>query len=290
MFPIFSDLKGFEKETLYIIGNGFDLYHGIESSYKDFFYWLMYHHHNDFVNRMEEVFPKMDGNMNLLWKDFETALGEYNEEDIFNKLAEGRDLVWDYTISNDVEKEMNELIAQIYSLLKKWAKHLNIDKVIPSLILPKESRYFTFNYTMTLEQIYGVPSEQILHIHHSIEDDEDLIVGHYNEKRAQKDDKYFYKEKAEEHIIEQMNRLSKHVSQIRMKHIDYFKSLEGIKRIVVLGHSYSEIDRQYFGAINDIVRNAHWHFSKHSVDDEEKLNELICALEIDIKNRWIFNF
>ena len=43
MFPIFSDLKGFEKEILYIIGNGFDLYHGIPTSYKDFYCWLNCH-------------------------------------------------------------------------------------------------------------------------------------------------------------------------------------------------------------------------------------------------------
>ena len=32
-----STLQGKEKETLYIIGNGFDLYHGVKSKYKHFY-------------------------------------------------------------------------------------------------------------------------------------------------------------------------------------------------------------------------------------------------------------
>ncbi|MBP3834527.1 MAG: bacteriophage abortive infection AbiH family protein [Prevotella sp.] len=290
MFPIFSDLKGFEKETLYIIGNGFDLYHGIPTSYKDFYCWLNCHGHKDFVKKMETTFPKIEGDTNLLWKDFETALGEYDEEEIYNKLTEKRDQNWDDAIPKDVEQEMNMLVSQVYSLLKEWVKYIDIEEVGSLLKLPKESQYFTFNYTMTLERVYGIPPENILHIHNSIGNGDKLIVGHANEQRKEMDEPNFYKEKGKENIILQMNRLAKHVSQIKMKHIDYFKSLVGIKRIVVLGHSYSEIDIQYFGAINEIARDAHWHFSKHSINDEEKLNGLICALEIDAKNRWIFNF
>ena len=55
-----STLQGKEKETLYIIGNGFDLYHGVKSKYKHFYCWLNLNDHEEFVNEMEMFFPRLE--------------------------------------------------------------------------------------------------------------------------------------------------------------------------------------------------------------------------------------
>lgn len=49
-----------------------------------------------------------------------------------------------------------------------WLNSVDISKVIPDLMLDKNDKYLTFNYTETLEKIYNIPSQNILHIHGSI--------------------------------------------------------------------------------------------------------------------------
>ena len=55
----FPDLKNQEKRTLYIIGNGFDLFHGIDSKYEDFYYWLNSNRHKDFVRDFQNIFGSL---------------------------------------------------------------------------------------------------------------------------------------------------------------------------------------------------------------------------------------
>lgn len=42
-------------ETLYIIGNGFDIHHGIRCSYRDSHEWLG-GHHSGVIDKMDEVY------------------------------------------------------------------------------------------------------------------------------------------------------------------------------------------------------------------------------------------
>ena len=44
---------------LYIIGNGFDLHHGINSSYKDFQEW-MYENNPDVIEKADEIYGICD--------------------------------------------------------------------------------------------------------------------------------------------------------------------------------------------------------------------------------------
>ncbi|TWC11822.1 MULTISPECIES: AbiH family protein [unclassified Pseudomonas] len=44
--------------------------------------------------------------------------------------------------------------------------------------LDPQAFYLTFNYTNTLSKLYGIDPEQVLHIHGSEDDGDDLILGH----------------------------------------------------------------------------------------------------------------
>lgn len=46
-----------EQDTLYIVGNGFDLAHGLKTKYNDFRNWLEESGFHSFVNRMEALYP-----------------------------------------------------------------------------------------------------------------------------------------------------------------------------------------------------------------------------------------
>ena len=50
------DDKEITKDSLVIIGNGFDLAHGLKTGYSDFREWLLQHDQSGFVQSMERIF------------------------------------------------------------------------------------------------------------------------------------------------------------------------------------------------------------------------------------------
>ena len=67
-------------KTLYIIGNGFDIAHGVASQYTAFRVFLEKRHSN--------VLDLFDFYINdkTLWSDFETALGKLNVNAMINEI------------------------------------------------------------------------------------------------------------------------------------------------------------------------------------------------------------
>ncbi|MDE6647023.1 MAG: bacteriophage abortive infection AbiH family protein [Prevotella sp.] len=79
-------LKEHEGNTLYIIGNGFDLHHGISSRFKDFCCWLKREDvkEEQFVRDMQIIFPHLNQEEASLWSNFEDALGSYDLDGIIS--------------------------------------------------------------------------------------------------------------------------------------------------------------------------------------------------------------
>ncbi len=292
----FPDLKGKEKETLYIVGNGFDLHHGICSTYKHFYCWLNLKGYEDFINALQETFPKLENKGDFLWRNFEDALKEYDIDAIFNqekkKLSDPNKTDEWTNISSKIATVCND----IRPLMKQWVKCINTKEAKQCLELSNESLYLTFNYTTVLEDLYLIPKEQVCHIHGSIADDSDIIVGHdlsalTNNIKASSDEE----EQVKACMIKSMNSLDKCVSEQIEKHRSFFNRLKKISRVVVLGHSLSLIDIPYFGRILKYVQDdTHWHFSKHSIEDDKRIDYFIQkanrTYKNRINNRWIFNF
>lgn len=290
-----SDLNGHEAKTLYVIGNGFDLFHGIPSSYSHFYHWLKAKGKNDFVSKMESFFPSIINGELLLWKDFEGALGKYDRNKIFNDATEKLDRKLDEETKYAANKLLNPVISQIVPLIKEWAEWVcenRLSTINSKISLPKESLFISFNYTLTLEKIYSIPPERVCHIHNSIEDDT-IIVGHKNPMKIDEigdEGKGWYEESSHKSIVETMNTMVKETYKNYTKHKDFFEKIKGIDRIVILGHSMSDIDDDYFAYIRGAAaEDAHWHISKYSPSDEAQISKCLNNRKIDNKNRWIFN-
>lgn len=74
-----------DKKRLYIIGNGFDLYHGLPTSYKCFNCFMCREHPEDH-ERIGRIFDSKDTSM--LWCKFEEKLGELDVSGlIYNNLS-----------------------------------------------------------------------------------------------------------------------------------------------------------------------------------------------------------
>lgn len=73
-----SEITLCSETTLYVIGNGFDLMHGVPSGYRDFAATLG--KQNPLRLALEQYLNVKD-----LWRDFETALGHFNVRSDLNQ-------------------------------------------------------------------------------------------------------------------------------------------------------------------------------------------------------------
>lgn len=296
----FPDLKGKEKKTLFIIGNGFDLYHGIPSQYRHFRSWLEGNRHENFVDEMEDIFPKLNECKKGLWNNFENALQDYDLECLYKTLHTENHDQWTPDIWKQTAERLEMTTGEIRPLMKEWAKSIDIKKICSdsNLMLREESLYLTFNYTKILEEFYHIPNGRICHIHGSI-DDNDVITGHIrwqrpDDYRAQKDEK----EVVCRECLRVLNKLNKDTEKQINKHRDFFTLIKDVTCVVVLGHSMGGIDMAYFREVlNRVRQECHWHFSKHDVEDDKMIQQFIKSSQencsknkIQTTNSWIFNF
>ena len=182
---------------LYIIGNGFDLHHGINSSYFEYRIWLKKHYEDiywEIVNTFEvddeseDYKIKLEERQHPWWKDFENNLGNISLSEIVDNCVftnypdfsseEFRDR--DYHAAEiAVELQLSKLVTDIKATFEEWVASLNTpDRSNKILIGDTKTAFFiTFNYTNTLETLYDIPSNSICYIHGKAENDEELIIG-----------------------------------------------------------------------------------------------------------------
>ena len=70
---------GLSCESLYILGNGFDRAHNLNTSYWHFKEWLMAHGRADVIAELQSLFPAQQDSKYLLWSQFEKALTQYDK-------------------------------------------------------------------------------------------------------------------------------------------------------------------------------------------------------------------
>ena len=154
------------KKKLFIIGNGFDIAHNLPTKFDPDFKSITLKYEQD--NFWELYQSRKDD----IWSDFENLLScpDFNSlEEIFDGYAP------DYL--SDRESDRNSIIVQVdlngklRDALREFAgaadkrlQHIGTNESIAQLIDP-DGYYITFNYTHTLEKVYGIPTEHILHIH-----------------------------------------------------------------------------------------------------------------------------
>ena len=168
-----------------------------------------------------------------------------------------------------------------------WVNSIDISSTKRRFCLPADAKYLTFNYTLTLEKVYNITPNQILHIHGLVASD-DIIVGHNNYIAPNPEyggNQWEMEEGVRERIKGAMNDNYKDVQSIIAKHRDYFTSLSDIEMIRVFGHSYNDIDMPYFQKIKDRVsKECNWILTCHSDNDKVNAEKLIALLGIVSSN------
>lgn len=296
--------------VLYIIGNGFDLHHGVMSSYRSFATWLqrknrsLYEKLND-VCRVDYLWRDFEGALPYVNRDYFLGMGDillphgWTEEDSYAELFYAQDHVREEAeiLWQDIEKWFRKWVCTI-----SWHEVYNKKKVW----LDFEARYIMFNYTPFIETEYGIPAENILYIHGKRADKKHPpIIGHdgrdtFNEwyKKAPRALKRHYKgkhsmlpevEMMTESVEEFYSLSEKPVEKILVEHRAFIEDLYDVEYIYVLGHSLGNVDLPYFRAINsanDYPERIRWMVSYYSPEEREAL-EAIMKEKVMSKGAWL---
>lgn len=282
---------------LYIIGNGFDLHHKIKSKYCHFQEWLKANEEIHNANYIINAYFPADADF---WEDFEHGLAKFNiTEFAENATAENYPNLASDNLARELdmatyqsEQDFVRLTEEIKLAFRDWICSLNKPLVSQRINIDRIGAYFiNFNYTKTLENLYGVPSNRILHIHGCVDLDEDFVFGHGEivEETAEEllkecdtDEKIqeYYSahfdpvsQNVTESTIDGINTyLRKDVEGVMDKFARKFLELNQLKEIYIYGWSFSDVDTPY---LNEILRlnNEHqimWTISWHSKKDKER--------------------
>lgn len=281
---LFPDIQ-LDNNTLFIIGNGFDLAHGIKSSYWNFREWLG-NNRSNLIGMMDIFFS----NQRDVWSSIEQALGEYNEESILDYCRPDEEFDYDHSLSSSARVEdspmtfFQPVLEEFRDAFRDWVDSIEIRGVKKLYRLNPDSRYLSFNYTDTLETEYGIAQNQVTHIHGSRLNDDEYIIGHNNNRDPSSvwdDDGLTFEQQAYENIIVWMNEFTKQYNRNIANHSSFFDSLYNIKQIIVIGHSMSKVDWPYFREIiKNIGKEIPWIVYCHSIDDRNNTNLFKSVFEL----------
>ena len=295
--------------TLHIIGNGFDLRHGIASRYTDFKKYAWKHNkHGYFLGLLETCYPDVNptnGELEL-WCDLEAALGNPNIEAAFTATTEDIEMEEEHEGRYQAEMEdapgffLSMMFEHFHLIFEEWLNQvdINVDRIDNIPHFDRNGLFFSFNYTDTLELLYNIPRDHINYIHGRRNSTDELIVGHCNDINGDEHlstDPIIYEYQAYKNIAELINEEQKKVSDILYFNSDYWNSLVNVDKVVVYGHSLANVDLPYFKKIvNSVQKNAEWYISifyqnpEEKQEEVEKVKNFITSMGLDISRCYTF--
>lgn len=292
--------------NLFIIGNGFDLEHGLDTSYVDFRHYLENEDY-EYLMWFEELYgfvvdSKRDFVEDYLWKEFESKLYAINEDELVDNgkyiemgLDEG-DIGIEDTLDYYWEDQYG-FIERLNDYIKLWIEQIDISvlKKTKMIKFNRNDMFITFNYTILLERIYHVDEWNILHIHGSIgENDYSPVIGHGNSLKI--DEARGHAKRAEDEMLEKetsiynalanyYERTFKDVNHYIGLNRDFFKKLGNIDQIFVIGNSLGDVDMPYFREVKENVKkDATWYIYYYRTSEEITFRNKLISIGIAEKH------
>lgn len=287
-----------KSHRLYVIGNGFDLWHGIPSSLTQFKRYVQATD-RDVYREVEEYLPTQAD-----WSDLELALANMDVDALIDNLghfmasygAEDWSDSGHHDFQYEVQNVTERLSRGMQQRFAEWIRKLPIPSPATAgkrlAVLDADALFFSFNYTNTLGALYGVPPEQILFIHGCADlADDELVLGHawHPQSRKSLNDRPDIEEidtrlmEANDIIDDYFSATFKRSTELIGDHREFFDALTEVEQVIVLGHSLSAVDTAYFTALNEqrSVAEAQWQIACRSSDEWPEKQVLLARLGIN---------
>ena len=311
-----------EKKSLFLIGNGFDCYgHGMKTKYADFRNYLVGKYPDNNYNytgllesrlmpdggeRYEQdelvgsIIRTLDECEGEEWCDLERCLGDTFIDAIACENEWAYEEIGDISDDNNnifrsvyENEELSKNITGAYVLIEELFRQLVFEKLsgIEYDYTPRMDKkpdfnkalFLSFNYTATLEKIYGVSEEDICHIHgYSLEPTSKILFGHGDDSGFTGYHQYWG-------IAEAYNRLKrslrKDTQTALLNNMNFFNRIAGIKNVYSFGFSFSDVDMLYVEEIcnqlnpNKVIWNFNkydWKYNRENVDKISQMGFCVC--------------
>lgn len=144
-----------------------------------------------------------------------------------------------------------------------------IPKLLPDNFFKDEDYIINFNYSDTIEKIY---SKNVFHIHGCDDNNNPPIMGHTKNILEMN----VYDEKS----LDLVKKLYKNFDSILESNDIYFKQINNVDEIVVLGLGYTKTDEPYFRKINTLLPSAKWKLYYYSDEDLKKAKRYVDDIGI----------
>lgn len=269
---------------LIIVGNGFDLHHGLKTSFKDYCGFLKEQYENvlgyiinfryfngccrDLSDDSDVFWTDVEGNLSFDYEQmFEESIAAYDSD--FMEKDESND----YRGYESVENYPHEVRSMLPTndiddvdtsftsdSLQNWVHLIPIDNVEqdPKMFLYDSDCFISFNYTRTLEVAYHIEPSKVLHIHGCV--GKSLQFGNpiqtpakiraLLEQRFQNDIRLERIKDAFEKIQSFALKMSKDIDENIPNLCSFLeKKKEKITEVVIMGHSYLKGDKKYYEKI-----------------------------------------
>lgn len=296
---------------LIIIGNGFDLAHNIPTSYNDFRKYLIDNYPSAYRNRdriididkindkkliaVELMMYALDHTNGENWANFESSLSIINFQDKFPRHEHREDPDEDNSTAAEYLKYIMNLILIFKNCVELWGTLLSewiseIEKIIDnhgydpidsiSRLLDGDTKILTFNYTKTLQKLYG--KSGVKHIHNRV--GQKLIFGHSTINPSYQED--CYNPLMSSFLDDILKMLYKDTEKQLSKYKHVFQNISiDVKEVYSYGFSYGDSDVVYVKKIIDrISEKAIWYFTKF---DYVKNKEFLRKTKIKLRE-WGF--
>lgn len=288
---------------LFIIGNGFDLAHGMKTKYSDFKQFLIDSYlygkyvpysfcdvpqttlmpdgdeQYDEKDVVESILKILDDTEGVDWNNVESSLGglqyDYFLDDYDFYDPEDDNYMRDTYYKNlDLSRQLCGALCQINNYFQEWLKTIEIASIpkagFRELINPQNDLFINFNYTSTLQDLYNI--QKVCHIHGTLNDK--IYFGHgQNECPSNEYEKHW---PGAEFSLEQLHfDLRKNTAEAFNNHKDFFNELRFIASnsnldIYSFGFSFSDVDKYYIEKICKIIDTKHTCFYLNDYDNDHK--------------------
>lgn len=274
-----------------IIGNGFDLAHNLPTTYNNL--KNIMHNQNPEIAKLMSVLFGNDTN----WSSAEANFGHTQVEvGTDGKIAaDSIQAAAKILAFDDLPDDSYELAKLTFSEVQKGLhtmalqanRFLHITRQIDKYksFFTDDTYFINFNYTSTLENLYGIPTSNVLHIHGKAVDStsQKLFFGGVGTSYRGID----YPSKQENllrDVVASTLSWSKPTDALQVKIQLLQPVIASATSIAVIGHSLSEVDASYFRLIHNLNSNLAWYldpFNKSAARDS------FTKLHLKVPASWI---
>lgn len=300
-------------KTLYIIGNGFDLAHGIKSSYADYKSFYSTYEINSGGSSCkirpkereytENIEKGLDlelffGNLSGDWSNIEEAIGKYDAEYIKEYIEPEDDKEEDFRKQDKLKYSrlqsfFNNTINALRELFKEWVDKIDIRVKAKheQYKFNKDDLFLSFNYTEVIETLYGIPINNICYIHGRRGVDKEYIFGHNNELPAitiPEEQNYIGYVDIKKEVIDKMNDFVKPYDEC-LETLNHYIQKAKIEKVIVHGHSLGSVDMVYLEKIVETIgSHIPWQIDYYYEDEIDKIYNLKKNLGLaTVYVRWV---